>query len=367
MRDRRDLASLAIVCLLAVLAAIVGLHLLRPDLDPRSSHLSYYAVGRYAWLMTLSFLLAAIGIAALAAALRSRVARSAPLSLACSALLLAALTYVALALFVTDVRSPGAAAPTRTTHGQLHDLAARLHGVAWLLAATALPFALGRDERWSATRRWSAAAGVAIVLAIAARVFSPPAWEGATQRLWIGVVLAWSLGHAFVAARKSGAAESPHGSRLTRLLQREFELPVPLALAWSRLAQVEEWPRWAAHIERIVLQPPGEVGPASSGTIHLRNGIRSTFRMREFHPGRSWCWAGPFLWLTVHYDHRFDAISPERSRLTWTIDGEGLGVRLLGPWFAAIYARSLDRAIPRLVRSLSDRPAPVRELRSPPP
>lgn len=140
---------------------------------------------------------------------------------------------------------------------------------------------------------------------------------------------------------------------MTRLLQREFDVPVPLATAWNHLARVEEWPRWAAHIRQIVVEPPGDLGPGSSGAIRLRNGIRSTFRMREFHPGRSWKWEGPLLWLNIVYDHRFEALAPGTTRLTWTIDGEGLGVSVLGRLFAAVYARSLDQAIPRLTHAMA--------------
>ena len=137
-----------------------------------------------------------------------------------------------------------------------------------------------------------------------------------------------------------------------RLLQREFEVPVSIADAWRVLARVAEWPRWAAHIRRIDLTPPGEVGPQSAGCIRLRNGIRSTFRMREFEPGTRWLWSGPFLWLTVHYDHRFAAIAPDRTRLTWIVDAEGFGVSVFGRPFAAVYAKNLDKAIPALVSSI---------------
>ena len=115
---------------------------------------------------------------------------------------------------------------------------------------------------------------------------------------------------------------------MTRLLQREFEVAVPLGDAWRFLARVEDWPRWAAHIRRVDVTPPGEVGPGSSGCIYLRNGIKSTFRMSDFRPGKSWKWLGPFLWLTVHYDHRFDAVSQSRARLTWVVDAEGFGVSI---------------------------------------
>ncbi len=140
---------------------------------------------------------------------------------------------------------------------------------------------------------------------------------------------------------------------MIRLLERRFEVPVPRAAAWSFLARVEEWPRWAAHIRRISVTPPGDVGPDTAGCIVLRSGIRSTFRMREFSPPQHWTWSGPFLWLTVHYDHRFDAVDAGRTRLTWIVDAEGAGAGVLGRLFAAAYARSLDKAIPALVASMS--------------
>jgi hypothetical protein len=126
-----------------------------------------------------------------------------------------------------------------------------------------------------------------------------------------------------------------------------------LANAWRFLARVEDWPRWARHIRRIDVSPPGEVGPHSSGCIVLRNGIRSTFRMSDFRPEESWKWVGPFLWLTVHYDHQFDPVAPERTRLTWDVEAEGFGVAIFGRLFAAVYSRNLDRAIPVLVSSIA--------------
>lgn len=142
---------------------------------------------------------------------------------------------------------------------------------------------------------------------------------------------------------------------MIRLLTRTFEVPVALPVAWRALARVEEWPRWAGHIRRVDVDPPGPIGPRSSGTLHLRGGLRSTFRMREYRENESWKWVGPFLWLTVHYDHRFEAAGPDRTRLTWVVDADGLGSSVLGRVFAAAYARKLDRAIPAFVSSLGQR------------
>jgi hypothetical protein len=80
---------------------------------------------------------------------------------------------------------------------------------------------------------------------------------------------------------------------MVHLLERRFTVQAPLDRAWLHLEQVERWPTWARHIRRIDLTPPGALGPTSAGTIHLTNGVRSTFRMEELVPRTSWKWAGP--------------------------------------------------------------------------
>jgi hypothetical protein len=139
---------------------------------------------------------------------------------------------------------------------------------------------------------------------------------------------------------------------MVTLLQREFTVGVPLQRAWEHLALVEGWPSWALHIKKIELQPPGELGPRSMGVIHLTNGMKSAFRMTEFNPPDDWKWVGPILWGTVHYDHRFEALDGEHTRLTFIVKAEGFGVSVFGRLFARIYRRSLDKAIPRLIEEM---------------
>ena len=136
---------------------------------------------------------------------------------------------------------------------------------------------------------------------------------------------------------------------MVRLLERRFKVKAPVNRAWRHLENVEQWPTWARHIRRIDLEPSGPLRADSEGAITLTNGIRSTFRMEELNEGTNWKWAGPFLWITVHYDHRFTRTGPEESEIGFVLDGEGVGVGLFGRVFAAIYARNLDRAIPRLI------------------
>jgi hypothetical protein len=136
-------------------------------------------------------------------------------------------------------------------------------------------------------------------------------------------------------------------------LRREFTVNLSVEKAWQHLARVEQWPSWAKHIDQVEVQPPGELGPQSTGRLHLTNGLKPVFRMTEFNPHRNWKWVGGFLWLTVYYDHLFDELNPTQTRLTWVIEAKGLGASVLGRLFANIYSKSLDRAIPLLVEEMN--------------
>jgi Polyketide cyclase / dehydrase and lipid transport len=138
------------------------------------------------------------------------------------------------------------------------------------------------------------------------------------------------------------------------LVRREFIVEVPLQRAWDHLAHVEAWTTWARHIKRVTLDPPGPLTDHSAGSFRLAGGARSTFRMERYEPPWRWQWVGRFLTADVHYDHRFEMIDDQHTRLVWTVTADGPGESSLGRVFGAIYARNLDRAIPNLQRELRD-------------
>jgi hypothetical protein len=142
------------------------------------------------------------------------------------------------------------------------------------------------------------------------------------------------------------------------LLRREFIVDLPLEKAWQHLARVEGWPNWAKHIKQVQVKPPGEVGPQTTGIIHLSNGLKSEFTMTEFNPYMNWKWAGRFLWLTIHYDHIFEELDRERTKLVWVVEGSGFGVSVFGKLSARIYAKNLDQAIPLLISEMNTSKAP---------
>ena len=146
--------------------------------------------------------------------------------------------------------------------------------------------------------------------------------------------------------------ERGHDRGVIELLVREFDVDVPLDHAWDHLARVENWTTWAKHIKRVTLQPPGPLTEASAGAFRLAGGARSTFRMEIYDPPRRWQWVGRFLTTKVHYDHCFESVNAEQTRLIWTVAAEGPASATLGRLFGAIYARNLDKAIPNLQAEL---------------
>jgi hypothetical protein len=138
------------------------------------------------------------------------------------------------------------------------------------------------------------------------------------------------------------------------LIDRQFTVNVSLERAWHHLARVDQWPTWAHHIKHIEMSPKGELGPQSTGVIQLANGMKSTFRVTEYNPGRNWKWVGPFLWLTIEYDHHFESLSTDETRLRFVLDAMGFGAALFGRLFAGIYRRNLETAIPILVKEMEE-------------
>ena len=136
------------------------------------------------------------------------------------------------------------------------------------------------------------------------------------------------------------------------LIDREFTVNVSRQKAWDYLARLDLWPAWAPHIKHIATHAQRELGPRSSGVIHLANGMKSTFQMTEFNPYHNWKWVGPFLWLMVHYDHRFESVSSNQTRLRFVLDASGFGVGFFGRLFARIYRRNLEKSIPLLVKAM---------------
>ena len=136
-------------------------------------------------------------------------------------------------------------------------------------------------------------------------------------------------------------------------LRRVFMVELPVERAWQHLARVEQWPSWAKHITQVEVEPPGELGPQTTGRMLLANGLKPVWRVTEFNPHHNWKWVGNFLWLTVYYDHQFEEVNAMQTKITFVVEATGFGVSVLGRLFAKIYSKSLDPAIASLVDEMN--------------
>ena len=136
------------------------------------------------------------------------------------------------------------------------------------------------------------------------------------------------------------------------LLTRQFIVDRAPEQAWQHLARAERWPTWAKHIRQVELRPAGEVGPNTTARLTLSNGVKSTLTMTEFNPPHNWKWVGRFLWLVIAFDHRFEELNPQQTRLTWIVEAKGFGVSAFRRLLATFYGRNLDRAIPSFVEEM---------------
>jgi hypothetical protein len=138
------------------------------------------------------------------------------------------------------------------------------------------------------------------------------------------------------------------------LLNREFIVDASIDTSWSHLAKIEEWPSWARHIKDVKLLPSGDISHNSVGSLILTNGIKSEFRVTDFQLHKNWAWKGPFLWMSMEYNHRFESLGYDKTKFIWIIKGEGIGVSTIGRVFAWQYKRNLNKAIPLLQLEISN-------------
>src|SRR5262249_34064977 len=59
--------------------------------------------------------------------------------------------------------------------------------------------------------------------------------------------------------------------------------------------------------------PKGALTLSTVGSFRLANGMRADFQMADITQHRNWKWVGPFLWLWVHYDHKFEKVEERRK------------------------------------------------------
>lgn len=192
-------------CAALFIAALLLLHVLRPDLAPAAHMLSEYALGPAGGVMGLAFMALSGLYVALFVALRGEL-RGAWGRLGQGALLLAAIGAAMGGLFPMD---PVGTPPDQySLSGRLHGIAFMVGGPGALLAATFVNVALARRPGWQPRRAWllwSAVMVWAVYLAFSAAVALLMSGSHAADNLvgWLNraLVLSWVAWGMVVARR----------------------------------------------------------------------------------------------------------------------------------------------------------------------
>jgi hypothetical protein len=141
----------------------------------------------------------------------------------------------------------------------------------------------------------------------------------------------------------------------TTAFRKEFIVSVPRDTAWQHFNRATEWPSWATYIKSVELTPPSELGPTTVGTVNLRNGQTTVFRMTAFEPKDHWQWSTDLLWFTLDYDHLFQRVSDLETRVVLHMKVKGFGKSALAFILDRMASPDLDASIPKLIKEMNER------------
>ena len=204
----RRWSHVATAAFVGSMAAVVALHVLRPDLDPVRRRLSEYAVGRFGGLMTAAFVLLGLGLYAL-----SRGVRAAGATTPATRVLRVLLSIAAIGMIVSGVFETRPVTPPGWRE-IVHSRASALAFVALITAAVWTATVAREVVAWGATRGVAdAVAAIATLGAVIGPLAHDGPWAGMVQRMSYVAVLCWLL----LAAAATARTRPPRGDRAARL------------------------------------------------------------------------------------------------------------------------------------------------------
>lgn len=184
------LAAAAIGLFSYFVAALLILHVLKPDYTVVDHMISDYAVGRFGWIMTTAFTSLAIGCLLLGIGMFRQGPPSWLGRLGAVLLIVVFAGLVVTAIFPTDLET---APSTRT--GDLHALSFFVNIVAILLSAVSFGLSYGSDEYWQRRRGFALGFSALLIVAFFAQFFTlhRGAPYGLTNRAFVAILMFWLI------------------------------------------------------------------------------------------------------------------------------------------------------------------------------
>jgi uncharacterized protein YndB with AHSA1/START domain len=118
------------------------------------------------------------------------------------------------------------------------------------------------------------------------------------------------------------------------------EIPVPQALVWSVLVDVERWPEWTASISRVKRLSSAPLQVGSRVRIHQPRFPPAFWRVTRLNPGEAFTWVSRAPGVLVTARHAVEAIA-NGCCATLSIHYEGGLGTLLARWTRELNVRYL--------------------------
>ena len=103
--------------------------------------------------------------------------------------------------------------------------------------------------------------------------------------------------------------------------RRQIVVNVPREVAWEHFNKLSEWKTWLGDSGAPTMLSTNVAGPETVATF----AGNLTFRMSQFEPTSHWMWTGKMGWLTIDYNHIFEPISAQQTRIVFHQTVRGFG------------------------------------------
>lgn len=174
-------------------AALLLMHVLRPDYTIVDHMISDYAVGRFGWIMTTAFLSISLGCLALAVGLFLNGPTSWLGRIGAALLVVTFAGLIVTAIFPTDLETVPS---TRT--GDIHTLSFQVNVVSVFLSTICLGLSYGGSPRWRPYRTPALVFAGLLAAAFVAQFLTlhRGAPYGIANRLFVAVLVAWLISNS---------------------------------------------------------------------------------------------------------------------------------------------------------------------------
>ena len=112
--------------------------------------------------------------------------------------------------------------------------------------------------------------------------------------------------------------------------ERSIEIDAPQQRVWDVLSDLEEWPRLIETVDSVELLTPSPIGTGTRARLKQPKLPEATWEVTAWEAPSFFAWRQQSGGVTNVAGHRVEALDDGRSRLTLTIDMQGLLVPIVG-------------------------------------